>query len=381
MTQPAPDITSYVDLRPFDVSDQDMIDTALSNLQLNLPGWIPREGNIEALIIESVALMYAELVVAINRVPGAVAEAIITMAGVDRDFGQPPDATVTITFGDALGHTVPGGTRIYLTLSDGSSITLLVEPPGLTVAPGDSAGTVSVIGDTFTAAANGTPAGTALTMADPLTFVDSVVLASAVADGRDPETDDQWRDRGVEQLSRLSAALVTPAQFTAFALAQSGVSAAYGLDLTNPDSGHDPGADPGWMTVAVLGPGGTLLSADAKAAIQAAMQAQAIAILQVAVIDATIVTVPVAATVVLTAGSDIDAVTSSIQDAINAYIDPLAWNGATTIYVNELVSLIDQVAGVDRVVSVQLNGVAADYAITGVAAVPDAGTITITQGT
>lgn len=380
MTQPSPDISAYVDLRLFDTSDQDMIDTALSNLRLNLPGWIPREGNIESLVIESIALIYAELVVAINRVPGAVAEAIITMAGVEKDYGQPPDATVTITFGDTLGHTVPGGTRIYLPLADGSTVTLLVEPPGLVVAPGGDNGTCSVIGDTFTASANGTPTATALVMADPLPFVDAVVLATDVADGRDPETDDSWRDRGVEELSRLSAALVVPAQFVAYALAQAGVSAAIALDLYNPAGGGSPGDDPGYMTVAVLGPGGTTLSSGAKTDLQTAMQAQAISILIVSVIDATIVTVPVATKVVPIVGADFSVVQTAVTDAITTYLNPLAWTTGATIYLNEMISLVDQVPGVDRVVNLTINAVAADFTITGVAGLPDAGTITVTQG-
>jgi hypothetical protein len=380
MTQPSPDITAYVDLRPFDVSDQDMIDTALSNLRLNVPGWIPREGNIESLVIESIALIYAELVVAINRVPGAVAEAVITMAGVEKDYGAPPDATVTLSFGDSLGHTVPGGTRIYLPLADGTTVTLLVEPPGLAVAPGDTSGVVSVIGDTFTASANGTPTGTALVMADPLPFVDSVVLATDVADGRDPETDDSWRDRGVEELSRLSAALVVPAQFVAYALSQAGVSAAMALDLYNPAGGGVPGDNPGYMTVAVLGPNGTALSTDAKADLQTAMQAQAVSILIVSVIDATIVSVAVTTEVVPSAGADFPTVQTSVSAAITTYLNPLAWSAGATIYLNEMISLIDQVPGVDRVVTVTLAGSAADHTISGIAALPQAGTITVTQG-
>lgn len=380
MTQPSPDITSYVDLRIFDVSDQDMINTALANLRLNLPGWTPREGNTESLVIESLALEIAELIVAINRMPGAVVEAIITMAGVSRDFGQPPDATATITFGDILGHTLPTGTRIYLPLSDGTTVTFLVEPPGLTVAPGGNTGTASLIGDTFTAAANGMPIGTALVLADPLPFVDSIVLLTAVADGRDPETDNSWRNRGVEELSRLSSALVVPSQFVAYTLAQAGVAAAMALDQYNPTGGHSPGADPGYMTVAVLGPNGTTLSTGAKTALQVAMQAQAAAILQVSVIDATIVTVAVATKVVPIAGATFSVVSIAVQTAIQAYLNPLNWTTGAVIYLNEMISLIDQVSGVSRVVNVTLAGSAADYTISGIAALPNAGVITVTQG-
>ena len=375
---PVPDLTGYVDLRIFDVSDQEMVNTALANLQLNLPGWVPNEANTEIMILEALALQMAEGIVAVNRLPGAVVVAVLKLMGIEPDYGNPPNATATITFGDTLGHTIPGGTRVALTLSDGSIVIFLVEPPGVTVDPGDDSGVASLIGDVFTASANGTPIGTALNMVDNLTFVDSVVLATAVADGRDPETVDEYRDRGVARLSRLSDALVVPRHFTAAALEDPDVAAALTIDNLNPIVGHVEGDDPGHVTVAVLGEGGALLSGAAKTALEASMEEDAVAILEVHVIDATIITVPVATTVVKVAGTDSAAVQASVQDAVAAYLDPLTWQFGSTIYLNEMISLIDRVDGVDRVTTVTINGVAANFALTGIAAVPDAGTVTVT---
>jgi Baseplate J-like protein len=381
---PPIDLTGYVDLRLYDVSDQDIVDTAIAAAQLNLPGWIPNEANTEVIIMEALALEIAEAIVAVNRLPGAVAVAILGLIGVTRDLGAPPVATATITFGDLLGHIVPAGTRIHLQLADGSTVTFLVEPPGLTVAPGIGDGVVSLIGDTYTSAANGTPLGTVLAMADRLPFVDSVVLATAVADGRSPETDNEWRDRGVDRLSRLSEALVLPRHFTAAALEDPLVGIAMGLDSYDPGVGSGvPGDHPGHMTVAVLDEAGTPLSAPAKAALELSMETSAVAMLDVHVMDATIVTVPVATTVVPIAGTVWATVQASVIASIQAYIDPIAWSerdGGPTIYLNEMISLIDQVSGVDRVVTVTLNGVGANYAIAGITALPNAGVITVTQG-
>lgn len=377
---PPPDITSYVDLRPFDVPDQLIVDTALAQAKLNLPGWIPNEGDTEVLLIESLALEIAEAIVAVNRVPGAVVQALLLLAGVSPDYGAPPSATATITFGDDLGHTVPAGTRVHLRLSDGTSVTFLVEPPGLTVFPGDDSGVVSLIGDSFTARANGVTAGALLEMADPVPFVDSVTLDTAVVDGRDPETDDQWRDRGVQRLSRLSDALVIPRQFQAAALERAEVAAALAIDNYDPVTGPDPGDNPGHITVAVLGDGGAPLSVEAKDAIRIDLDARSVGVLVVHVVDATVVTVPVATTVIPIAGADFDVVTDNVQAAVAAYLDPLKWTFGSTVYLNEMISLIDQVQGVDRVVTVTINGVAANYVIVGVAALPEAGTVTVTDG-
>ena len=380
---PPVDLTGYIDLRLYDVSDQEIVDTAIAAAQLNLPGWIPNEANTEVIVIEALALEIAEAIVAVNRLPGAVAVAILGIIGVTRDLGAPPTATATITFGDLLGHTVPAGTRIHLPLADGSTVTFLVEPPGLVVAPGSGDGVASLIGDTYTSAANGTPIGTVLTMADRLPFVDSVVLATAVADGRSPESDDEWRDRGVDRLSRLTEALVLPRHFVAAALEDPLVGIAMGLDSYDPDDVGVPGDHPGHMTVAVLDEAGAALSAPTKAALEASMEASAVAILDVHIMDATVVTVDVDATVVPTAGAVWATVEASVIAGIEAYIDPIAWSqreGGDTIYLNEMISLIDQISGVDRVVSVTLDAVAADFVITGIAALPDAGVVTITEG-
>jgi uncharacterized phage protein gp47/JayE len=375
-----PDISAYVDLRIYDITDQEIVDTAIAAAKLNLPGWVPREGNTEVVIMESLALEIAEAIVAINRLPGAVVQALLLLAGVDRDFGIAPIATVTFILGDLLGHSIPGGTRLYLTLDDGSTVTFLVEPPGVDIPPGSDTGTCSVIGDTFTDRANGIAAGTRLIPADPVPFIESVVLATNIADGAAAETDNQWRDRGVARLSRLSDALVLPRHFEAAALEDPDVARAVTIDLFDPTSGHSPGGDPGHITVAVLGPGGATLSTDAKEALRVSLDSRAVAVLEVHVTDAAIVNVNITGQVVPLAGFTWTAVQANVVAAVRAYLDPLNWSYGATIYLNEMISLVDRVDGVDRVVSVQINGSAADYTLTGATSLPKANTVAFTQG-
>lgn len=375
--QPSPDITAYVDLRVFDVSDQEIVDTGLAAAQLNLPGWVPREGNTEVVLMESLALEISEAIVAINRVPGAVVAALLLLAGVDKDYGAAPIATATFTLGDTLGHTIPGGTRLYLVLDDGTTVTFLVEPPGLTVNAGSDTGTVSIIGDTFTDQANGIAIGTRLVMADPVPFIERVELATAVADGRSAETDDEWRNRGVARLSRLSDALVLPRHFEAAALERAEVARAVALDLWD-GSGGAPGDDPGHITVAVLGDGGAALSAPQKAAIETDVEDRAVAILDVHVIDVTIEDVAITVQMHPLDGFDSAEVVDAVEEAIAAYVNPLTWQWGGTIRLFEVVSLVDRVDGVDYVTSVLIDGLALDYDLTGPANLPNADPITVT---
>lgn len=375
---PTPDLSAYVDLRLFDISDQTIVEGAIAALQFNLPGWIPREGNTEILILESIALEIAEGIVAVNRLPGAVVQAILLLAGVDRDYGAAPVASATFTLGDTNGYTIPGGTRIYLSLDDGTTVTFLVEPPGLTVPAGEASGTVSIIGDEYTGAANGMPAGTRMVMADPLPFIESVELATDVADGRDTETDNEWRDRGVARLSRLSDALVVPRHFEAAALERAEVVRALGIDLYDPQTGPDPGDNPGHMTVAVLGENGAPLSTEAKDLIRADLEDRAVAVLVVHVIDITVVSVAFGAQVHVADGFDSAVVIQSIKDTLTAYVDPLTWVWGGVIRRNEIISLVDRVDGVDYVIDVSIGGGSGDYTLADVADLPKAGVLTVT---
>lgn len=381
--QPPPDLTSYTDLRIFDRTDQEIIEAALVAVGLNLPDWVQREGHTEIVILEGLALELAEAIAAVNRLPGAVLETLLQLFAVFKFYGSAPTALAQLTVADTVGHTIPSGTRLYLPTIDGTGVVvMLVEPPGLTIAPGLNSGIVSLIGDVFTAAANGAPIGTLLQMASPMPFVDRIELTTAIADGLDPETDEHWRDRGVQRLARLSDALVIPRHFEAAALEDPRVFRVIAVDNNDPTT-TGVGDDPGHITVAVLGDGAAL-SVAARTEIEEALETKAIAILEVHVTDVAVITVTVAATVTLADASDPAAVTDAVEQALIAYLDPMTWAYGTTLYRNELISLIDQVPGVDRVITVSITGAnaAGDYPLPTASTLPrgTASSITVSVG-
>jgi hypothetical protein len=182
----------------------------------------------------------------------------------------------------------------------------------------------------------------------------------------------------VQRLARLSDALVLPRHFEAAALERPEVERAVAIDLYDPTQVGDPGDHPGHVTVAVLGENGAALSTEAKDAIEQALEAAAVAILDVHVVDVVVDTVPVATQVHLLPGYTQSVVTEAVQDAVAAYIDPLTWAWGAVIRINELVALIDRVPGVDYVITVTVDGSATDYTITGAATLPKAGTVAVT---
>lgn len=378
--QPPADTSGYVDLRLYDRSDQDIIEVALAAAQLNLPEWTPREGHVEVLLIEAIALEVAEAIVAVNRLPGATLETLLRFAGVDRDYGAAPIAFAQITCADTLGHEVPAGTRLYLTTADGQGVvTMLVESPGVNIPQGSATGVVSLIGDVFTAAANGVPAGTQLAMVSPMPFVETIELATAVADGRDPETDEVWRDRGVNRLSRLTEALVLPRHFEARALEDPNISRAVVVDNNDPTT-DGVGDDPGHVTVAVLGDGGAVISTAAKATLEATLDDAALAALQVHVVDITVVQVLLSVQIRLLPSADPDTATAGVQRAVDEYLDPLTWTYGAVVRRNEIVSIIDRVSGVDYVDTIAITGQNADgnLVLPTASSVPNLGGIEIT---
>lgn len=371
--QPPPDVTNYVDLRIYDRTDQEIVEAGLAGVALNLPGWVQREGHTEVVVLEGVALEVSEGIAAVNRLPGAVIEGVLQLFEVFKSYGAAPTALAELYCADTVGHTIPGGTRMYLTTIDGSGVvTMLVEPPGVIIPQGSSSGIVSLIGDVNTSAANGAPVGTQLQMVSPMPFVESIELTTPVADGLDPETDEAWRDRGVQRLARLSDALVVPRHFEAAALEDPRVFRVVSVDNNNPAT-SGVGDDPGHITVAVLG-AGAALSTQAKEEIELFLEAKAIGMLDVHVTDIVVQTVTISATITLGDSSDPGAVTDAVEQAIISYVDPMTWAYGTTIWRNELISLVDQVPGVDRVVSVTITGAngSGDYPLPTASTLPQA---------
>jgi len=112
-------------------------------------------------------------------------------------------------------------------------------------------------------------------------------------------------------------------------------------------------------------------------------------------------TLPATATVVAYAGQDMARVKAACETALNEYLAPANYRlgemspatgggevinapaeGAKprtqTVYVNELIALLDRTLGVDRVKAVTLKGAAADWALSTPITLPKPGTIGVT---
>lgn len=257
----SPDVRPYVDLTLFDRSAQQIFATALADALVKLPGWVPREGNTEVVLLEAFALEVSELVFAVNRSPGAIMEVLLRLFGLTPSAGSPATADVTFTLSDALGHEIPAGTRLRLVPPNGTEAVDFVTVAVLNVTSGQTTGTVGVVATEVGKRAHSGTVGQSLQILDAVVFVDAANLATAPAGGEEPESTIAFLDRGVQRLSRLVTTLVLPEHFTAAALEEESVERAFTIDNYDPGQAGSPGDHGGHVTVAVATTGGAALPA------------------------------------------------------------------------------------------------------------------------
>jgi uncharacterized phage protein gp47/JayE len=374
---PSPDQSTYTSLVLYDRSGYELVQRAVTDASTKLPGFVPSMGKLEMVLLESLALITDELIFTANRLPDGVMEVLMSNFGIVRDLGVPPQTTITITVIDTTGYEIPSGVQFRLDDGSGNSITFTTTAAGV-VAPGSTTVVVPATGSANTDIYNGTPIGTDLVPLSPVAIIDSAKLATIVSGGAGPETDNEWRDRAVQLFASLSSVLVLPSHFTARALVDPGVARAFTKDnwnVTASAAGH--------VTVAVADSTGLALSGGAKTALQNEMDALALAALTVHVVDPDYNTVDVTMTVVTKPGESTATVQAAVNAALTAYLSPTKWGWGATVRIYELVSVADQVNGVDYVSTVtsRLSGgtlAATDVTLVGPFPLVLAGTINVT---
>lgn len=376
-----PDLSSYIDLTLVDLDSQDLFDAALLLARTTFPEWQPREGNIEVVLMEVLAEMVNETVFAINRLPGAMTEVFLSMYGIERDAGLPPVVELKFFMNGIAGYTIPAGASVSIGTDPELEPVIFETDSELVIPPGDNTGVVSATATTNTAEVNGVAADTLVETNEMLIYVDYIKTNNVVSGGRDEEDDDSYLSRGVQRFQRLTDTLMLPKHFTAAALEQEFVEMATTLDNYNPsgdgDNNGPVGNDVGHVTVAVYGDGENVSTLN-KAILQDYFDTNSLAALTVHIINPTITSIPVTATVVFEDAVDIIEVTGAINDALTEYLKPVNWNWSSLVRRNSLISIITNVPGVDFVQT--LTAPASDVTLTGVAPLTTPGTITIVQG-
>lgn len=368
----SPDVSQYVDLTLVDRTAQDLLDTALERLRLRLPEYAPRETGVEMMLLEGMAEMVEESIFAINRLPGTIFEVLMKSFGIERFLGAPPVVDLTFIVANTNGYVIPSGTRAVLTTDVGTTVFRL--DAELTIAAGTNSAVGSATGEDFASDFNGTPAGTDLAILDAVPYVDYVRTATVVADGADAESDEEYFARGASRFSRLSETLVIPEHFVQAALENPLVRRAHALDGYNPNTGGAPGTAAGHISIAVYGDGAPLTE-EQRDVMRQSFEAATAANLTVHVIDPTITSVNITANVLSDGSLSVSDLMAEVDRVVREYIAVETWPWSGTVWHNEIIALLANTLGVERVLSVTVP--AGDLALSGYAPLATAGTVVV----
>ena len=369
------DFTQFVELSLYDKSPTDLVAAAQTTLQSRIPGWVPSATNVEVMLLEAMALEVSEAIFTINRIPTNMLRALIALYGVEVNAGTPPTVTLTFNAYDTDGYVIPAGTEVAILASSGEYISFFTNTEATIVASTTSVN-VAATATVNTNIVNGLAIGTVGVLVAPVIGIETVVTQTLIGGGTVAEDLASWTERGAQRLARLSDTLVIPTHFTQAALENTNVNRANTIDNFNSALGTGaPGDHPGYVTVVVYGVGATL-TAPQKTALQADLATRANANLIITVIDPTITTVDVTATVKVLPEYDTATVLQAVEDALAAYINPSTWPWTGTVRRNELIALMDGVAGVDYVGTITTPAV--DVTIGTGSTLATAGTLTIT---
>jgi hypothetical protein len=370
----SPDFSEYVDLTIYDTDAESLLNEIITYGRSIIPEWTPAAGEIEMMLAEVFSVGAADLASYINRLPGGVLEALISLFGVERSDGVAATGTVQFTMVDTNGHTIPADTNLVYT---GGLVPLVFTTDSdLVIAAASDTGSVAVTALTVGAAHNAVPASATVQAVSNTTYISTVAFTSAngATGGEDPDTDEVFLSRITNTFSTYSSALVTPSQIRASVL--DNFSSAYRCAVYDKERYLDRAVSsttehPGYALVAVAGQnatnsttnfGDTTLTSAQLSAIRTHLEARVPAGLQLDIMSAEIVSVSVTASVVSVSGTDTSVVETAINNALATYFDPNNWDwNKSVVRVNEIISIIDNVVGVDYVSSVSLAGTSEVY--------------------
>jgi hypothetical protein len=377
--------------------DQGQIQEQVFNdLTVKAPGWQAHDGNLEVWLTEAWSESASEIRALARDVPAT----IFTTYGSDVLGIVPGLATAAIgnaifTAKDEAGYTLEAGTQFALPRSGDDLVAYAVDqnyviPVGETSTP--AVGFTAVL-----TGADGNGLIGAGEMLDPVVWVESVTVTEPTARGTDAETPEVYLDRLSVLMRMIALRPVLPVDFAILALQVPQVVRAISMNLYNPADGT--WTNPRMVTLILANDIGYALPADIKDAVKLMLESLREVNWIINYLDPAHTPIDVAYDVVAFAGQHEETVKVECDEALNNYLSPINYrlneaspataggeviyppNGAGTtrqqyIYVNELIALLDRCLGVDRVVSVAINGVAQDFLMSDPYSFPEPGVLT-----
>lgn len=348
----------------------DLAVDAIAGLKARLPNWIPRNGAPEVILLEALAEVVAGVVSGADVILGGVVESVLDrLYGVPRLPGAGASGTLLVSFDSPVTTTIPLGTRFLLQESGIE----LASTADVSVTGATSA-SVPVASPVSTSVPNGLGSDALVDVLDWVPNAVSVAISGVLSGGAEPEGDEGYVTRAANRLARVSSSLVVPGHFVAYVLEDGRASNAACVPAWDGVSIGTAGEDGGHVTVVTFGQG-AVLSPTVRGELAEEMQAITAAGVTVHVVDASVTTVAVTATVKALDGWSATDVRTSVQAALRAHLDPTTWTWGDPVRTTTLIAVLAGADGVDYVGSLTAPAADVTIPVNGVAA---AGTLTIT---
>jgi hypothetical protein len=222
----------YINL-PFTADRDTMIQTALGNIATAMPGWKPREGNLEVLLLEQFADMAAEAAQVASQVPVAVFEYFGGLLGLSQNTGTQAVISTTWSVSSAAPSrcTFPAGTAANAVINGVFyQFTTVQDVP---VSPGGT-GTVNMIAASAGSSYNNVKPPTFLQPLYYNSYLSSIQVTSSVTAGVDAESTSTYLDRLSNTLATYTQRPIVSNDFASLAANVLGVGRATAIDNSNP---------------------------------------------------------------------------------------------------------------------------------------------------
>lgn len=339
-------------------------------------GWFPPSASLIGLQTKVTARLHS-----ITRGMGAESRAAMFKRFGEKVAGIPPveaaPATVlsTWTLSDTAGHTIKAGTKATIAAPNDAQPRGFEVVSDVVVAPGSS---VTGVGAVTLRAVIAGAAGNGLT-ADPIpsdsfNYIESVELVGATSGGVDEEDEDAYLDRLTEDLQLLSLSLIVEDDFAKDARSIPGVARCLCIGGYNPED--ETFDNPLVVCDFPVDEDGADLSAERHEELVGRQQAKVPSGVEVFSANPTRTKVGVKTVVGVAPGFEPAAVIAAVEARLAEYLSPAKWGtqvrqgeapaglweNATHVYYFELVSEIDRVPGVDRVISLETKKGAGAFA-------------------
>lgn len=385
--------TPFVGL--FGEVDTDLLETEVrETLEAAFEGWEAPAGSLTEWLIKSFVRISASVFGLASVVSREVFKTFgETIVNVPPILAAPATATSTWKLIDDKGHTIDDGTLVSIEASGDETLSFRVVGDIVVAPESDETEAGEVL---LEAVEPGTDYNELTAAPEPqsaVSFVESIALVGATANGVDAEDEDTYLSRLTDELQTLTRSAVISRDWEILARRIAGVARATALDNYNLET--EESEQPFVVTVFVVDEDGAALSEKVKDEVQALLEERSLSNIVTFVGDPTFTKVGAKVEIVVAAGYDPEAVIAAVEERLTAYLaaqnwglpetgdaggSSSTWVNQTTVYLNEVLAEVDRVQGVSRVVSVKLSKGAGelkaeDVVLSGPAPLPETGTM------